>query len=46
MKMIETYKEEINNCLKEILENKIKQIEAVKEETNLLKKYRNIQSNK
>jgi hypothetical protein len=40
MKIREFSKENINNSLKEIQENTGKQIEAYKEETNSLKKYR------
>ena len=40
MKIIEFFKEDINNSLKEIQDNTGKQVEAVKEETNVLKKYR------
>ena len=46
MKMIEVFKEDINNSFKEIQENTVKQIEALKEETNPLNKYRKIQSNR
>ena len=38
MKMIEVFKEDINNSLKEIQENTIKQVEALKEETNIFLK--------
>ena len=34
MKMIEASKEDINNSLKEIQENTVKQIDVFKEETN------------
>jgi hypothetical protein len=34
MKIIETFKENINNSLKEIQENTVRQVEALKEETN------------
>ena len=34
MKMIEAFKEDINNSLKEIQENTVKQIDVFKEETN------------
>jgi hypothetical protein len=34
MKIIEAFKEDINNSLKEIQENTGKQLEALKEETN------------
>ena len=34
MKMIEAFKEDINNSLKEIQENTGKQVEALKEERN------------
>ena len=34
MKIIENFKEDINNSLKEIQENTGKQLEALKEETN------------
>jgi gas vesicle protein len=41
MMMIEDFKKDINNSLKEIQENTGKQLEALKEETqNLLKNYR------
>ena len=46
MKMIEAFKEEINNSLKETQGNIFKHIEAPKEETNLLHKYRKIQSSR
>lgn len=36
MQIIEAFKEDINNSLKEIQENTGKQIEALKEETNPL----------
>jgi hypothetical protein len=34
MKIIEFFKEDINNSMKEIQENTSKQVEALKEETN------------
>ena len=34
MKIIESFKENINNSLKEIQENTVRQVEALKEETN------------
>jgi FtsZ-binding cell division protein ZapB len=40
MKIIESFKEHINNLLKEIQENTDKKVEALIEETNHLKKYR------
>ena len=44
MMMMEDYKKEISNSLKEIQENTGKQVEALKEETqNPLKNYRKIQ---
>ena len=46
MKMIEDFKKDINNFLKEIQGNTGKQVETLKEETNPLKKYRKIQSNR
>ena len=42
MKIIESFKEDINNSLKKIQENTGKQVEALKEETNPLKKYNTI----
>ena len=46
MTMIEDFKKDINNSLKEIKENTGKQIEALKQETqNSLKNYSKIQSN-
>ena len=44
MKIIESYKKEINNPLKEIQENTGKQVEALKEETS--KSLKEIQENK
>ena len=45
--MIEDFKKDINNSLKEIQENMGKQVEALREETkNPLKNYRKTQSNK
>ena len=38
MKTIESFKEDINNSLKEIQENTGKQVEALKDETSPLKK--------
>jgi hypothetical protein len=38
MKMIEVFKEDINNSIKEIQENPVKQVEALKEETNIFLK--------
>lgn len=46
MQMIGAIKEEINKLLKETHENKIKQEKVLKEETNLLRKYVKIQSNR
>jgi FtsZ-binding cell division protein ZapB len=46
VKIIESFKEKINNSLKEILENIGKQAEALREKTNSLKKYRKTQSNR
>jgi hypothetical protein len=46
MKIIESFTEDINNSLKEIEENTVKQVEALKEETNPFKKYRKTQSNR
>ena len=43
MKMIEDFKKDINNSLKEIQGNTGRQVETLKEETNPLKKYRKIQ---
>lgn len=44
MKIIEAFKEDINNSLKEILENTVIQAEeALKQETSPLKKCRKIQ---
>jgi hypothetical protein len=40
MKIIEFFKEDINNSRKKIQENTGKQVEALKEESNTLKKYR------
>jgi gas vesicle protein len=46
MMVIEDFKKDIKNSLKEIQENTGKQLEALKEETqNPLKKYRKTQSN-
>lgn len=42
-KMIEAFKKDINNFLKEIQENPTNKLEALKEKTNPLKKYRKIQ---
>ena len=42
MKIIEAFKEYIDNSLKEIQENTVKQVEALKKETNPLKKCRQI----
>ena len=39
MKIIDPFKEDINNSLKDIQENKGKQVEALKEEINPLKIY-------
>ena len=45
MKIIESFKEDTNNSLKEIQENKGKQVEALKEERNKsLKKYNKMQT--
>lgn len=44
--MVEPFKEDINNSLEEVQENTGKQVEALKEKTNPLKKYRKMQSNK
>jgi hypothetical protein len=45
--MIENYKKDINNSLKEIQKNTGQQVKALKEETqNPLKNYRKTQSNK
>lgn len=44
MKMIEVFKEDKKNPLKEIQENTGKEVESLKEETNILKKYRKMQS--
>ena len=46
--MIQDFKNDINNSLKEILENIGKQFEALKEETqkSLLKNYRKTQPNR
>jgi hypothetical protein len=47
MMMIEDFKKDINNFLKEIQENTNKQLEVLKEETQKpLKNYRKIQSNR
>ena len=46
MKIIESFKEDINNSLKEIEENTGKQVEALNEERNPLKKHRKTQSNR
>ena len=47
MMMIEDFKKDINNSIKEIEENTGKQVEALKEETNNpLKKYKKIQSSR
>jgi hypothetical protein len=48
MMMIEDFKKDINNSLKEIQENKGKQLEALKKETkkNPLNNYRKTQSNR
>jgi hypothetical protein len=43
MKMIEAFKEDVNNSLKEIQANIGKQVEALKEETNKSRKYRKTQ---
>ena len=46
MMVIEDFKKNINNSLKEIQENTGKQVEALKEETQIpLKNYRKTQSN-
>lgn len=42
-KMIEDFNKEISNSLKEIQENRGKQVEAIKEETTPFKKYRKTQ---
>ena len=44
MKIIESFKEDINNSLKEIQENTGKQVEALKEETNKSLKYKKTQN--
>jgi hypothetical protein len=41
--MIEAFKEDISNSLKEIQENTIKQVETLKKEANPLKTYRKTQ---
>jgi hypothetical protein len=46
MKIIESFKEDINNSLKEIQKSTGKQVEALKEEIIPLKKYRKTQSNR
>ena len=47
MMMIEDFKKDINNSLKEIQENTGKQLEALKEETQKsIKNYRKTQSNR
>jgi hypothetical protein len=46
MNIIEYFKDNINNSLKEVQENTCKQVEALKEERNPLKKYRKTQSNR
>ena len=48
MMMIEDFKKDINNSLKEIQENTGKQLEALKEKTqkNPLKSYRKTESNR
>jgi hypothetical protein len=46
IQMIETFKDNINNSLKEIQGTTVKQIETLKEETNSSKKYRKTQRNK
>ena len=46
MKMIEDFKKDINNFLKEIQGNTGRQVETLKEETNPLKKYGKIQSSR
>jgi F0F1-type ATP synthase membrane subunit b/b' len=43
MKIIESYKDDINNSLKEVEENTGKQVEALKEEAN--KSLKEIQEN-
>ena len=43
--MVETFKKDINNFIKETQENTVEQVEDLNEETNkFLKKYRKIQS--
>ena len=44
MKIIEAFKEDINDSLKEIQESTVKQVEALKGETNCLKKSRQMQT--
>jgi ribosomal protein L23 len=44
--MIEAFKEDISNSLKEIQENTIKQVETLKKEANPLKTYRKTQWNR
>lgn len=46
MKMIETFKEESNKSFTEIQENASKQVEAFKQETKNMKKYRKIPTNR
>ena len=46
LKMIEAFKEDIKSSLEEIQKNRDKQVEALKEETNPLKKYRKMQSSR
>ena len=47
MMMIEDFKKDINNSLKEIQENTVKQVETLKEETqNSLKNFRKTQPNR
>jgi FtsZ-binding cell division protein ZapB len=46
MMLIEYLKKDINNSLEKIQENIRKQVEALKEEKNLLKNYRRTQENR
>jgi hypothetical protein len=46
MKMIVAFQEEMNKPLKEVQQNTIKQVEALKDEMNKYKEYKRTQSNR
>lgn len=46
MRMIEAFKEDVNNPFKGTKENTVRHVEALKEKTNPLNKYRKTQSNR